>query len=41
MFSSLELLYFVKISLNSAAIFVNFDLPKELNPSKISAKNKI
>ena len=41
MFSSLELLYFIKIPLNSAAVLVNFDLPKELNPSKTPIKNKI
>ena len=41
MFSSLELLYFVKIFLNNAAILINFDLPKELNPSKTPIKNKI
>ena len=41
MVSSLELPYFVKISLNSAAILVNLDLSKELDPSKTPSKNKI
>ncbi len=41
MFSNLERLYVVKIPLNSAAILVNFDLSKELNPLKAPTKNKI
>jgi hypothetical protein len=40
-FQALSPLYFFKISLNSAAICVNFDLFKYINPSKTSSKNKI